>query len=247
VISVIIPTLNEAENILRTIESVRQQDREVEIIVADGGSVDGTPEIARPYAQVIDAPRGRARQMNAGAQIATDDVWLFLHGDSRRAPGALAQLTDVMHDPHAAGGTFTPVFDVDHPLLRFNAWCSKINWLIFRYGDEGIFVRRSIFDALGGYADLPLMEDIDLVRRLSRHGRRVLIRHYPVTTAARRFMERGVVRQEALNVALVAAWFLGVKGLSKNKLFICDDQAVTAHAMPSHSRAFLAGIHGISA
>jgi rSAM/selenodomain-associated transferase 2 len=210
-ISVIIPTLNEAENILRTIESVRQQDREAEIIVTDGGSVDGTSEIARLHAQVIDAPRGRARQMNAGAQIATGDVLLFLHGDSRLAPGALAQLKDSLLDPRVAGGTFTLIFDDAHPLLRFNAWCSNINWLIFRYGDEGIFVRRSIFDALGGYADLPLMEDIDLVRRLSRHGRRVLIRHYPVTTAARRFMERGVARQELLNALLVAAWLAGVK------------------------------------
>lgn len=209
-LSVIIPTLNEAENILKTIESVRQQDQEAEIIVADGGSMDGTQEMARPHAQVIAAPRGRALQMNAGARVATGDVLLFLHGDSRIAPGALAQLRDSLHDPRTAGGTFTLVFDVDHPVLRFNAWCSNLNWLIFRFGDEGIFVRRSIFDALGGYAEIPLMEDIDLMRRLPRYGRRVTIRRYAVTTSARRFVERGIVRQEALNVALVAAWFLGV-------------------------------------
>jgi rSAM/selenodomain-associated transferase 2 len=211
VLSVIIPTLNEAENILKTIESVRQQDREAEIVVVDGGSVDGTPEITRPHAQVIDSPRGRAAQMNAGARVATGDVLLFLHGDSRLAPGALAQLRITLDNPRSAGGTFTLVFDVDNPLLRFNAFCSNIDWLIFRYGDQGIFVRRSIFEALGGYADIPLMEDIDLLRRLPRYGHRVLIRNYPVTTSARRFVEHGVVRQELLNTALVAAWFAGVK------------------------------------
>lgn len=214
-ISVIIPTLNEAENILKTIESVRQHDREAEIIVVDGGSVDSTPEIARSRAQVIDAPRGRAAQMNAGARAATGEVLLFLHGDSRLAPGALAQLQKTLDNPrnagHVIGGTFTLAFDVDHPMLRFYAFCSTIDWLIFRYGDEGIFVRRSIFEAMGGYAEIPLMEDLDLLRRMPRYGRRVLIRNYPTTTSARRFVERGIVRQEVLNVALVAAWFAGVE------------------------------------
>ena len=210
-ISVIIPALNEVENILTTIESVRQQDQTAEIIVVDGGSVDGTQAIARPHAQVIDSPRGRAVQMNAGARAATGDVLLFLHGDSRLAPGALAQLQKTLDNPRIAGGTFTLIFDVDHRLLRFNAFCSTIDCICFRYGDQGIFVRRAIFEQLQGYADIPLMEDIDLMRRLPRYGRRVLIRNYPVTTSARRFVEHGIVRQEALNVALVTAWFVGVK------------------------------------
>jgi len=210
-ISVIIPTLNEAENILPTIESVRQQDREAEIIVADGGSVDGTPEMARPHAQVINSPRGRAVQMNAGARCATGNVLLFLHGDSRVAPGALAKMQQTLDNPLIVGGSFTLVFDVDNFWLRFYAFCSTIDCLCFRYGDQGIFVRRAIFEQMRGYAEVPLMEDIDLMRRLPRYGRRALIRDYPVATSARRFVEHGIVRQEALNVALVAAWFLGVK------------------------------------
>jgi rSAM/selenodomain-associated transferase 2 len=209
-ISVIIPALNEAENILKTIESVRQQDQPVEIIVVDGGSGDGTPEIARAHATVISTPRGRAIQMNAGAQYATGDVLLFLHSDSALASGALAQLQKTMDNPRVAGGTFTSIFDVDNFWLRFYAFCSTIDWLCFRYGDQGIFVRHSIFVAMGGYAEIPLMEDIDLLRRLPRYGQRFLIRHYPVTTSARRFLERGVVRQEALNMILVGLWFLGV-------------------------------------
>jgi rSAM/selenodomain-associated transferase 2 len=209
-ISVIIPTLNEAGNILQTIESVRQQDRGAEIIVADGGSVDGTPEIVRPDARVIHSPRGRAVQMNAGARCAAGDVLLFLHGDSRLAPGAVAKMRQTLDNPRIAGGSFTLVFDVDNFWLRFYAFCSTIDCLCFRYGDQGIFVRRIIFEQMHGYAEIPLMEDIDLMRRLPRYGRRVLIRDYPVTTSARRFVEHGIVRQEALNVALVAAWFLGV-------------------------------------
>jgi len=209
-ISVIIPTLNEAGNILQTIESVRQQDRGAEIVVADGGSVDGTPEIVRPHARVIHSRRGRAVQMNAGARCAAGDVLLFLHGDSRLAPGAVAKMRQTLDNPRIAGGSFTLVFDVDNFWLRFYAFCSTIDCLCFRYGDQGIFVRPIIFERMQGYAEIPLMEDIDLMRRLPRYGRRVLIRDYPVTTSARRFVEHGIVRQEALNVALVAAWFLGV-------------------------------------
>ncbi len=179
------------------------------MIVVDGGSVDGTPELAQPHAQVMDSPRGRAAQMNAGARVAAGDVLLFLHGDSRIAPGALAQMRQTLDNPRVAGGSFTLIFDVDNIWLRFYAFCSTIDWLCFRYGDQGIFVRRAIFEQLRGYAEIPLMEDIDLMRRLPRYGRRVLIRHYPVTTSARRFVEHGIVRQEALNVALVTAWFLG--------------------------------------
>lgn len=210
-ISIIIPTLNEAGNIRQTIESVRRQDRGAEIIVVDGGSVDGTPEIVRPHALVIHGPRGRAVQMNAGARCAAGEVLLFLHGDSRIAPGALAQLRQAMDNPRVAGGSFTLAFDVDNLWLRFYAFCSTVDCLCFRYGDQGIFVRRAIFEQLGGYAEIPLMEDIDLMRRLPRYGRRVLIRNCPVTTSARRFMEHGILRQEALNVALVTAWFLGIK------------------------------------
>ena len=210
-ISVIIPALNEAENILKTIDSVRQQDQQVEIIVVDGGSIDGTPDIARSHATVISSPRGRAIQMNAGARHASGDVLLFLHGDSLLAPGALAQMQKTLDNPHIAGGSFTLTFDVDIFWLRFYAFCSTIDWLCFRYGDQGIFLRRSIFEAMDGYAEIPLMEDIDLMRRMPRYGQRCLIRHYPVTTSARRFVEHGVVRQEALNVILVGLWLLGVK------------------------------------
>jgi rSAM/selenodomain-associated transferase 2 len=218
-ISVIIPALNEAENILKTIESVQRQDQQVEIIVADGGSTDGTPEIARPYATVISSPRGRAVQMNAGARHASGDALLFLHSDSVLASGALAQLQKTLENPRIVGGTFTSIFDVDNCWLRFYAFCSTIDWLCFRYGDQGMFVRRSTFEAMGGYAEVPLMEDIDLMRRLPRFGQRFLIRHYPVTTSARRFLEQGVVRQEALNVILVGLWFVGVKPHSLAKWY----------------------------
>jgi glycosyltransferase involved in cell wall biosynthesis len=149
--------------------------------------------------------------MNAGAQMARGDVLLFLHGDSRLAPGSISKLLAELNDPGVAGGSFTLTFDIDNIWLRFYAFCSTIDSVIFRYGDQGIFVRRTIFQLMHGYADIPLMEDIDFMRRLPRYGRRKLIRGYPVTTSARRFVERGIVRQEVLNVVLVGLWFLGVK------------------------------------
>ena len=142
---------------------------------------------------------------------ADGDLLLFLHADSRLHPRALMKLREVLNDPCIVGGTFTLIFDTDNFWLRFYAWCSTIDWLCFRYGDQGVFVRRSIFEQMGSYAEIPLMEDIDLMQRMPTYGRRVLIRNHPVTTSARRFFEYGVIRQEVLNVLLVALWFSGVK------------------------------------
>ncbi|HST57768.1 MAG TPA: hypothetical protein VLK84_03700 [Longimicrobium sp.] len=105
------------------------------------------------------------------------------------------------------GGTFTLRFDADHPLLRLYGGCTRLPW--FRYGDQGIFIRRPVFERLGGYRELPLLEDVDLLRRMRRSGRLAVV-HRPVTTSARRFVERGIVRQQALNAAILLAHALGV-------------------------------------
>lgn len=211
-LSVVVPALNEARLIEACLQSVRAQDApgvEVELVVVDGGSHDGTPALAAPFARVITAPRGRASQMNAGARVTGGDVLLFLHGDTRLADGALAALRAALEDPAVVGGTFTLRFEPATPLLRFFAWLTRFTWRPFRYGDQGIFVRRAAFDALGGYAPVPIMEDVDFLSRLARHGRLVLVPR-PVTTSGRRFARLGVVRQQSLNAALVVAYTLGV-------------------------------------
>ena len=207
--AVVVPALNEARHIEACLASVRGQGDAVDLVVVDGGSSDGTPALARPLARVLEAPRGRASQMNAGARATSGDVLLFLHGDTRLAPDALAAIRAALSDARVVGGTFTLRFEPATPLLRLYAWYTRFSWRLFRYGDQGIFVRRADFDALGGYAPVPIMEDVDFLARLARRGRTVLI-PLPVTTSARRFHRHGIVRQQLRNAVLVTLYALGV-------------------------------------
>jgi rSAM/selenodomain-associated transferase 2 len=209
-VSVIIPALNEADNILACLHSVKSEEGDYEIIVVDGGSSDGTEEIARSRALVICSKRGRACQMNAGARLASGDVLLFLHADSLLPLDAFSHLKREMEDPQVAGGTFTLRFDTDRFLLRLYCFFTRFRFRYFHYGDQGIFVRRSVFEQIGGYRDIPVMEDIEFLQRLRKTGRVVLIRR-PVTTSARRFLERGLVRQQLMNSILVSLYSIGVK------------------------------------
>jgi rSAM/selenodomain-associated transferase 2 len=209
-ISVIIPALNEAAHIAACIRSIPERGRGVEALVVDGGSTDDTVAIARSLTRVIRGPRGRAAQMNAGAAHARGEVLLFLHADTRLHPQSIAAVRNAVRDRRVMGGTFTLRFDHDHPLLRFYALCSRLPARLLHYGDQGVFVRRSVFQGLGGFVSAPLMEDLDFLLRLRRAGRVVLLPH-PVTTSARRFLAGGLVRQQLLNIALVAAYLCGVR------------------------------------
>lgn len=209
-VSIIIPALNEAKHIQATLLSVRRQAGDFEIIVVDGGSIDKTAEIARRYAAVISSKRGRAVQMNAGARHAIGDALLFLHADSVIHPGALDAVRQALRDSRTVGGTFTLRFDADKILLRLYAFFTHFKFRYFHYGDQGIFVRRSIFEQLGGYREIPIMEDVDLLRQMRRQGRVALI-DLPVTTSARRFLRHGLAAQQVLNVALVISYLVGVK------------------------------------
>ncbi len=209
-ISVVIPTLNEAGNILASIHSVRMQPGEHQIIVVDAGSTDGTAAIARPHAEVLLGERGRGAQMNLGARQAMGDVLLFLHGDSVLHPQAFAGLRAALSTPATAGGTFTLAFEGEELPLRLYAFLTRFRFRHFHFGDQGIFVRREVFERLGGFREAPLMEDVDFLQRLSRVGGRALVPQ-PVTTSARRFRTHGLLRQQLLNTALVTAYLLGVE------------------------------------
>jgi rSAM/selenodomain-associated transferase 2 len=209
-ISVIIPALNEAENIVACLRSVLAQPGLHEIVVVDGGSTDGTPKLAAALARVMVAPRGRAKQMNAGARASRGDVLLFLHSDTRLPAGALLKMRDSLADGRVVGGTFRLRFDADHPLLRFYSFCTRFPFRLFHFGDQGIFVRREIFERLGGFAEIPFLEDVDFLRRLRKVGKVVLI-PADVITSARRFLQHGIVRQQLWNIALVSAYHLGAR------------------------------------
>jgi rSAM/selenodomain-associated transferase 2 len=201
-LSVVIPTLNEAANIGRLIAALRAQDTPCEIVVADGGSEDGTERIARDAgARTIAAPRGRGQQLRAGAEAARGAVLLFLHADSVLRPGALsAMLAALAARPEAPGGNFRILFDGDEPfdrwLERAYAWWRGHGWY---YGDSGIFVRRAVHDAIGGVRPIGLMEDYDLVRRLEAAGPTICIAEPPLVTSSRRFRRRN-------KLAVVCGW-----------------------------------------
>ena len=221
-ISVIIPTLNEVEGIGASLDSIIKQDGEFEIIVVDGGSVDGTPDVCRPHARVISGELGRAVQMNTGARSACGEALLFLHADSLLPPNGLAKLKRALVDPRIIGGTFTLRFDSSKFFLRLIAFFTRFRSRFFHYGDQGIFVRKSIFQGLGGFREIPIMEDIDFLRRMRKIGLVTLIGD-PVTTSARRFLRNGVIRQQLFDIILVTLYLLGVSPEKLSKLYRLTD------------------------
>jgi rSAM/selenodomain-associated transferase 2 len=195
-LSVVIPTLDEAARIgarLREL-SARHVD---EVIVADGGSRDGTIDIARahPNVRVVEAPRGRGRQLNAGAGLATGDVLLFLHADTELPEDVRVWVERTFRDPGVVAGAFRvrTVADVGRnwlgPLLRIADIRSHVTRL--PYGDQALFVRRAAFEQVGGFPDEPLMEDVDLARRLRQVGRVVTVPAY-VRASGRRFLRHPI-------------------------------------------------------
>lgn len=210
-IAVVIPTLDEEATLGALLGDLLDQEGDFSITVADGGSRDGTRAVARRFPGIgwVRAPRGRAAQMNTGAAASRGDILFFLHADSRLPPGALRRIRAALADPAVAAGSFCLAFDHDDPWLRAYARLSRLNHPLFTYGDQGLFLRRERFERLGGFRDLPLMEDVEIQRRLRRCGRFVKLTT-PVVTSARRFLRHGVLRQQALNAGLVLLYRLGV-------------------------------------
>lgn len=199
--SVIIPTLNEEAYILDTLRSVPADKEPVELIVADGGSSDGTKRRAAAHARVVDAPRGRACQMNAGAEAAGGNVLVFLHADTQLPPDAFSSIRSALRDSSIEGGAFRLRFDHTSPVLRFYAFCTRVPLPQICFGDRALFVRRSVFDELQGFPNIPIFEDLEMVRLLHRRGGFSFL-NQQVTTSARRFVRVGPIRQQLQNFVL---------------------------------------------
>lgn len=213
-ISVIIPTVNESEHLPQALRMLRENPAPHETTVSDGGSSDGTLGIAAQYgARVLRAPRpGRAAQMNAGAQLARGEVLLFLHADTQVRPSSLEQIEHALQRPAVVGGGFERRFDSASLFLRFTCWlatwrCRALGWFL---GDQGIFVRRSIFDQLRGFKEMPVFEDLDFARRLARAGKVVTISP-GVISSPRRFARRGIVLTTCSDFWLTCRYLAGLK------------------------------------
>lgn len=193
-ISIVMPVLNEAAGIVPTLAALAPlRARGVEVIVVDGGSSDDTVALATPWADsVLVFPGGRARQMNAGAARATGEVLLFLHADTQLAAGADELVVEALRG-NAAWGRFDVRIDGAPWMLRVVATLMNLRsrWSGIATGDQAIFMRRALFDAVGGFPDQPLMEDVEISRRLRAVSRPVCLRA-KVRTSGRRWESRGV-------------------------------------------------------
>ncbi len=210
-LSIVIPALNEAAAIARALDRARDPTVH-ERIVVDGGSADGTPEVARLHAdRVLCSERGRAAQMNAGAAAATGDVLLFLHADTLLPRGFAAAIERALRDPAVVGGRFDVELQPSTPLLRLTAALINLRSRVSRIstGEQAIFVRRSVFEAIGGFPRLPLMEDVAFSRSLKRAGKVACLRE-KVVTSSRRWLADGVVRTILLMWTLRFLFFAGV-------------------------------------
>ena len=218
-ISVIIPTWNEAAWITGTLAHLAALPGDWEVLVVDGGSDDDTVRLARGMgARVLQGPRGRGVQMNHGAAHARGEVLLFLHADTRLPAEAHAAITAACADPALAGGCFRLRFDRDRGPLRLMGAATRLPFRLLHYGDAAFFARAEVFRALGGYRPYPIMEDIDFWLRMRRAGPVEVLPAW-VVTSARRFVRRGVVRQQLVNVALVFLFLLGVSPGRLKKLY----------------------------
>lgn len=210
-ISVIIPTLNEELNLPATLRSLAERS-DVELIVVDGGSTDRTVELAQRFTPYVFVTRpGRAQQMNAGAKHATGDILLFLHADTLLSPGSLDEIQRHIVSDGAVGGAFDLHIDSPSRLYKFVAKVSSYRSCLLRlpYGDQGIFVWRQVFEALGGFPEIPIMEDIAFCRRLRRAGRLTFISS-GLITSGRRWSANGVLKTTFVNWWVTLCFFLGV-------------------------------------
>ncbi|MFM2314399.1 MAG: hypothetical protein RLZZ04_3675 [Cyanobacteriota bacterium] len=218
-ISIIIPVLNEARVIKQTLENLTQYSG-IEIIVVDGGSQDETVAIAEQKRSLIAETsvkvitvigKGRAGQMNAGANLAQSDILLFLHGDSQLPSNFIDLVPQTLDQNQTIAGAFELAIDGSSRSLRWIEMLVRMRSRILSlpYGDQGIFISKQAFIEAGGFADLPIMEDFEFIRRIKRRGR-IAIAPAAVTTSDRRWQKLGVWQTTLINQLMLAGYFLGI-------------------------------------
>jgi rSAM/selenodomain-associated transferase 2 len=222
-LSIIVPVLNEASLIGEFLRKVRTvAGRESEIIVVDGGSSDGTPSIAESFAdRVIAAPRGRAAQMNAGAKISRGEMLWFLHADLEVPSMSVEKIQTAFADPRVVGGCFRLSFPRSELIYRVSDSLGNLGVSVFGFalGDHGIFCRQETFHGIGGYPDIPILEDAEIYRRLRRQGRMLQLRE-EIVSNPRAYQAHGAYLTTAVYFSILALYVLGVPIQFLNQLYL---------------------------
>jgi rSAM/selenodomain-associated transferase 2 len=220
-VSIIVPVLNEADLIEASLRKLRDLDANLEIIVVDGGSSDGTWSLAEPLAdRVLSARRGRALQMNAGAEVARGDVLWFMHADLEAPSHSIAQIQKALTNPRSVGGCFRLRFPRPELIYRVSDSLGNVGVNVFGFalGDHGIFCRRSAFRQMGGYPEVPILEDAEIYRRLRREGRMVQLGG-EVVSDPRAFETHGRYRTTAVYFWILALYVFGVPIRVLNRIY----------------------------
>lgn len=211
-ISIIIPAYNEADQIEITISKVQANKglHEIEIIVVDGGSCDQTIFIAEKCGAItlLSEKKGRAVQMNKGANFAKGEIFYFLHADSIPPQNFTGFITDALQKGFSSG-CFRLSFDLQHWFLKANCWFTRFNINAVRFGDQSLFVTRDVFNKCGGYNEsLLIMEDQEIIHRIKKHGR-FKVMNEAVTTSARKYRANGIFRMQAVFYRIWLLYYLG--------------------------------------
>lgn len=213
-ISVILPVWNEASIINHTIATILSQrcSKNMEIIVVDGSAEGETIQaVQEKEVKKIVSEKGRSRQMNAGATIACGEVLFFLHADTLLPGEALCAIASIMQRREFVGGAFDLGIDSDRTVFRLIETAASLRSRITRvpYGDQGIFMRKDYFHAIGGFREMPLMEDVDLMRRIKKAGDKICIIPLKVKTSPRRWEKEGILSCTLRNWTIITLYYLG--------------------------------------
>lgn len=223
-LSVIIPVLNEAQIINTTIDHLGRLNftGDLEVIVADGDSQGSTINaIKHPGVKKVISKTGRGAQMNNGAAIAGGDILLFLHADTLLGPDALNQIVATIQNPEVVGGAFDLEIGCDKKMYRWIEAAASIRSRLtgIPYGDQAIFIKKRCFERLGGFKEIPLMEDVELMRRIKKNSLKIRFVRQKVRTASRRWEKEGIVYCTLRNWILITLYLLGISPEKLKKFY----------------------------